>query len=187
MDLVGTRNIALPRERVWQALNDLAVLKESVPGCESIVETAPNHLEAVAIAKIGPVKAKFKGTVELTNIVEGVSYTIAGQGKGGAAGFAKGSADVKLTDDGDGTLLTYSVKANLGGKLAQLGARIIDQAAKKMADEFFDNFITTISPTAEDETTPPSEGEAEGKGLSPTVWISGLIVIVALSVLYFAL
>ena len=184
MDLSGTRNIPLPRDQVWRALNDLAVLQESVPGCESIVEIAPNQLQAVATAKVGPVKAKFKGTVDLTNIVEGESYTITGQGKGGAAGFAKGSADVKLSDQDGGTLLSYTVKANLGGKLAQLGSRIIDQAAKKMADEFFDNFTNALTPTSVEVET--AAAPTEEKSLSPALWIGGLIIIVALSILYYA-
>lgn len=140
MDMTGEHRIAAPREVVWQALNDDAVLRECIPGCTELEKKSDTELAAVVVQKIGPVKAKFAGEVELTNINQPESYTIQGEGKGGVAGFAKGAADVHLAEDGDGTLLTYQVHAKVGGKLAQLGSRLIDATARKLAAKFFDNF-----------------------------------------------
>jgi uncharacterized protein len=140
MELTGTRDIAADRATVWAALNDPEVLQASIPGCQAMSGSPEDGFEATVKQKVGPVSATFKGAVQLSNVVPGESYTISGEGKGGAAGFAKGSADVRLEDAGDGTRLTYDVKASVGGKLAQLGSRIIDGFAKKMADQFFDNF-----------------------------------------------
>src|SRR5690606_3605038 len=138
MELTGSRRIAADRQEVWEALNDPEVLKASVPGCQELTGSAEEGFEAVVKQKVGPVSATFRGSVQLTNIVAGESYTISGEGKGGAAGFARGGADVRLEDaEEGGTLLTYDVNAVVGGKLAQLGSRIIDGFAKKMADQFF--------------------------------------------------
>ena len=140
MDMTGQYRIPAPREQVWAALNDPATLKASLPGCESLEKVSDHEFAATVVAKVGPVKAKFNGNVTLSNLNPPESYTISGEGKGGAAGFAKGGADVRLTEEGDITVLTYTAKADVGGKLAQLGSRLIDGTAKKMADEFFDNF-----------------------------------------------
>ena len=144
MDMEGTYRIPASREAVWQALNDPEVLKACIPGCESLEMTSPTEMTAEVVSKIGPVKAKFKGAVTLENINAPQSYTIVGEGKGGVAGFAKGSADVSLAEDGAETVLTYTAKAQVGGKLAQLGSRLIDSTAKKMADEFFGKFSETV-------------------------------------------
>ena len=140
MDMEGSETIAASVEDVWAALNDPEVLKACIPGCESLEKTSDTELAAVAALKIGPVKAKFAGEVTLSNLNPPHSYTISGEGKGGVAGFAKGGADVSLapSDDG-GTLLTYVVKADVGGKIAQLGSRLIDSTAKKLARQFFEN------------------------------------------------
>ncbi len=140
MDMTGEYHIAAPRAAVWAALNDPEVLKACIPGCDELVMTSPTTMEAKVTQKIGPVKAKFAGAVELLNIDAPTSYTIRGEGKGGVAGFAKGAADVRLTEDGGGTLLTYAARAEVGGKLAQLGSRLIDSTAKKLADAFFAAF-----------------------------------------------
>ena len=140
MELNGEQRIEAPRQKVWEALNDPRILKACIPGCESLEPHGENGFEAVFVAKVGPVKARFSGTVELSNINPPISYTIAGEGKGGAAGMAKGGADVVLEEDGDATLLRYTVKADVGGKLAQIGSRLIKSTAQKYAADFFSHF-----------------------------------------------
>jgi carbon monoxide dehydrogenase subunit G len=144
MDLGGEYLIAAKRKKVWKALNDPNVLRECIPGCESLEMTTPTHMTATVVTKIGPVKARFSGEVKLTNIKAQESYTISGEGKGGIAGFAKGGADVRLEDADAGTRLVYVAKAQVGGKLAQLGSRLIDSTAKKLADQFFRNFAEKL-------------------------------------------
>lgn len=159
MELTGTRQIAADRATVWAALNDAEVLKAAIPGCQELTGDPEKGFEATVKQKVGPVSATFHGAVQLSNIVPGESYTISGEGKGGAAGFAKGSADVKLEDADGGTLLSYVVKANVGGKIAQLGARLIDGFAKKMADGFFESFARAVEGPAEGAAEAPAEGE----------------------------
>jgi carbon monoxide dehydrogenase subunit G len=146
MDLTGEYIIAAPRQKVWEALNDADVLRACIPGCESLEKKSDTEMAATVVTKIGPVKAKFSGEVRLENINAPVSYTIAGEGKGGIAGFAKGGADVVLDEVPEGTKLSYVVKAQIGGKLAQLGSRLIDSTVKKLADQFFQNFSEARSP-----------------------------------------
>jgi carbon monoxide dehydrogenase subunit G len=148
MEMTGEHRIAAPRSVVWEGLNDPEVLRRSIPGCDTLQKTSPTEMTATVTAKVGPVKASFGGQVTLSNLNPPESYTISGEGKGGAAGFAKGGADVKLVEDGDGTLLRYAVKANIGGKLAQLGARLIDGTARKMADDFFTRFAAEMEQRA---------------------------------------
>lgn len=150
MDMTGEHRISAPRDVVWNALNDGDVLKECIPGCEELQKKSDTELSAVVVQKIGPVKAKFTGDVELTNINAPESYTIQGEGSGGVAGFAKGGADVVLAVDGDETILTYTVRATVGGKLARLGSRLIDSTAKKLAAKFFDNFQAHLNDAAPD-------------------------------------
>ena len=140
MDMSGEQRIKASLEKVWEALNDVDVLKASIPGCEKLEKTSETEMTAAVTLKIGPVKAKFKGEVELTKLNPPNSYTIVGEGKGGIAGFAKGGADVALTEDGEGTILTYTAKADVGGKIAQLGSRLIDSTSKKLAGQFFEKF-----------------------------------------------
>jgi len=145
MTMSGEQQLAASRETVWAKLNDPEVLKACIPGCQSLEVTAPNEFLAVATNKVGPVKATFKGKVRLTDLDPPNGYKIVGEGEGGVAGFAKGAADVRLSDKDGGTLLTYSVEAQIGGKLAQLGQRLINGAAKKMADEFFQKFAAAVA------------------------------------------
>ncbi len=145
MTMTGEIPLEAKRDVVWAKLNDPEVLKACIPGCEELNVIGENEFEAVAVNKIGPVKAKFKGKVQLTDIDPPNGYKIAGQGDGGIAGFAKGGASVQLSDhEGGGTLLKYDVEAQIGGKLAQLGQRLINGAAKKMADDFFARFAEAV-------------------------------------------
>ncbi|MGE4062353.1 MAG: CoxG family protein [Rhodospirillaceae bacterium] len=137
MDMTGDYLIPASRDAVWTALNDLSVLKEAIPGCDSIEWISDHEIDAVVTAKIGPVKASFKGLITLSDLDPPRAYTIRGEGKGGAAGFAKGGARVRLEQEPDGTRLIYTVEASVGGKIAQVGGRLITSAAKKLADEFF--------------------------------------------------
>jgi carbon monoxide dehydrogenase subunit G len=145
MEFNGSQSIAVSRDAVWRALNDPAVLQACVPGCESFTEKGPNEYHVLVVAAIGPVKAKFKGNLQLSDLVADTSYRIVGGGDGGVAGFGKMTADVLLADDGEGTLLTYAAKAEIGGKLAQIGSRLVGSVANKMADEFFKRFKTKVT------------------------------------------
>ncbi len=194
MDMTGEYRIPAPREKVWAALNDPEMLKGALPGCESLEKVSDHEFAATVVAKVGPVKAKFNGNVTLSNLNPPESYTIAGEGKGGAAGFAKGGAEVHLTEDGGVTILRYTAKADVGGKLAQLGSRLIDGTAKKLADEFFDNFRQQLTPAAPEPVSAPAplpEPEPEaGGGLAELaqnkfVWAAGVIVVLMILALLF--
>jgi len=168
MKMSDARYIKADRATVWAALLSPDVLKECVPGAQEVIGTADEGFEATVVQKVGPVKATFKGMVTVSNIVEMESLTLTGEGKGGAAGYAKGGANVRLEDCEAGTRLIYDVEANVGGKLAQLGSRIVDGFAKKMADQFFTRFEEVVgAPNADD---PAPEPEAEKKG-----WLKRLI------------
>jgi uncharacterized protein len=146
MTMNGEYQLAVPRETVWAKLNDTEILKACIPGCEQFDKLSDTEFQAVSTTKIGPVKAKFKGKVTLSDLDPPNGYKISGQGDGGVAGFAKGGATVKLEPKEGGTLLSYTVEAQIGGKLAQLGQRLINGAAKKMADEFFKKFAAAVNP-----------------------------------------
>jgi carbon monoxide dehydrogenase subunit G len=138
MNMTGQERIEAPVEDVWRALNDPEMLRRCIPGCEALSRQSDQRMSATVVLKIGPIKARFAGEVELTNLVPLRSYTISGEGRGGIAGFAKGGADVSLAEDGaDVTVLSYNVKADVGGKIAQLGNRLIDSTARKLAAQFF--------------------------------------------------
>ncbi|MBB5753204.1 SRPBCC family protein [Prosthecomicrobium pneumaticum] len=160
MEMTGEYRIPARREVVWAALNDPEILKASIPGCELLDKTSDTTMTGRVVAKVGPVKATFNGDVTLQNLDPPAGYTISGEGKGGVAGFAKGGADVRLVEDGDATVLSYVVKAQVGGKLAQLGARLIDSTAKKMADEFFGNFAARVGAAAPAAAAPVAEADA---------------------------
>jgi carbon monoxide dehydrogenase subunit G len=144
MTMTGEVQLPATRDVVWQKLNDAEVLKACIPGCEELSKDSDTEFRAIAVTKIGPVKARFKGRVQLTDLDPPNGYRISGEGDGGVAGFAKGGATVNLTDKDGGTLLTYNVEAQIGGKLAQLGQRLVNGAAKKLADDFFRNFAATV-------------------------------------------
>jgi len=145
MTMNGEVQLAAPREVVWEKLNDPEVLKLCIPGCEELNKTSDTEFQAVATIKIGPVKAKFKGRVNLSDMDPPNGYKISGEGEGGVAGFAKGGAVVKLTDKEGGTLLSYDVESQIGGKLAQLGQRLVQGTAKKLADDFFNKFAAAVA------------------------------------------
>jgi len=203
MDMNGEQLIPAPRAKVWEALNDPDILRQCITGCETLEKTSDAGFEASVVVKVGPVKAKFKGKVALSDIDPPNGYTISGEAQGGvAAGFGKGGAKVALSDAPEGgTRLTYTVNAQVGGKLAQIGARLIDATAAKMAEEFFTKFNTLVSnaeaaasepaaaamPTAGTASPAPSApqiatpaAEADKGGLPGWVWIGGLIAVVGI-------
>lgn len=174
MELKGEYRIAAPREAVWAGLNDPEVLKASIPGCDEIEKVSETEMNAKVTAKVGPVKAKFGGSVTLSDLNPPESYVITGEGKGGAAGFAKGSARVELEADGDATILRYTVQANVGGKLAQIGARLIEGTARKMADDFFSRFAEQVAgsqaaaaPMVEPQVAAPADSVAQEQPVEP--------------------
>ncbi len=144
MDMNGTQRIEATREAVYAGLNDVDVLRQCIPGCDMIEKTSDTEMNAKVTLRVGPVKASFTGNITLSDLDPPNGYTISGEGSGGMAGFAKGSANVMLLADGDATILNYTVKADIGGKIAQLGSRLIDGTAKKLAGEFFEKFSTVV-------------------------------------------
>lgn len=145
MELTQEIRINAHRDRVYASLNDVEILKQSIPGCEEMTQDSETEFSATVVSKVGPVKAKFKGSVTLSDLSPPQSYTLTGQGSGGVAGFAKMRATVHLAEDGDATVMTYGVKATVGGKLAQIGGRLVDTAARKMADDFFARFEALVT------------------------------------------
>lgn len=172
MKLSDSREIMAAPAIVWSAILNPDVLKACIPGCESLTGSIADGFEAAVVQKVGPVKARFAGVVHLTDIVEGRSLRISGEGKGGAAGFAKGGAVVTLDEIPSGTRLSYEVEASVGGKIAQLGSRIIDGFAKKMADEFFARFQDAVE--GPDEAEAPAEGSEADEGTKKG-WFKRLI------------
>ena len=163
MEIKGEYRIAAPREKVFAALNDPAVLQACIPGCESLEKTSDTEMKATVRMRIGPVSASFSGKVTLSDLDPPNGYRISGEGQGGAAGFAKGGAVVALKEEAGDTILTYNVDAQVGGKIAQVGARLIDGTAKKLADEFFSKFAILVGgppPAAAAETAPVASAPA---------------------------
>ncbi len=202
MDMKGEYRIPASRAVVWAALNDIDVLKAAIPGCDTINRLSDTEIEATVTAKIGPVKASFKGLVTLSDIDPPNGYTIRGEGKGGPAGFAKGGAKVRLIEANSETILSYEVDASVGGKIAQIGARLIDSTAKKLADEFFAAFSAlaaakaaeTSSSSSSSDAQPSSQTEMTQNQPSVTVppaagpnytWIIAAVVVVVIAALAF--
>jgi uncharacterized protein len=206
MEMTGEFRIPAPRQRVWEGLNDPEILKSSIPGCQTLEKLSDNEFTGKVLAQVGPVKASFAGKVTLSDLDPPHSYTIAGEGTGGVAGFAKGSAKVNLDEDGAATVLHYAVQAHVGGKLAQIGSRLIDSVARKMAENFFTRFVAAVAPeqpaaaapeiaAAEAEPTPPvaaepavpardTDAKPKDVRLPPVLWVTGLAAIIG-GILYF--
>jgi carbon monoxide dehydrogenase subunit G len=210
MEFTGRYRIPAPPPVVWTALNDAQVLKACVPGCQALSKTDDTHFDATATLKIGPVKATFKALIAITDMDPPHRCILKGEGQGGVAGFARGEAEVVLTPDGDGTVLTYAAKATIGGKLAQIGQRLIDGAAKQIADDFFSRFAATLAPGAAPDAVegemlaispefapeftpalppgklPKGAGEVR-EGVAPEIWVIGLIGVIVILLLLFGL
>ena len=167
MEFTGEYPIPAPRERVWRELNDPEVLRACIPGCEALDLVGENRFEARLFAKVGPVQAKFKGNVSLLNLAPPASYDIEFEGSGGVAGFARGKATVTLAADGDGTVLAYVAQATVGGKLAQIGQRLVDSSARKMADDFFGEFSRHCG-AASPQAAAPAEAAVAEPAVQPT-------------------
>jgi carbon monoxide dehydrogenase subunit G len=181
MEMKGEKIISASKQEVWDALNNPDQLLKAIPGAQTVEKTDEENLVATVKIKIGPISAKFSGKIKLSDIRPPNSYTLTGEGSGGAAGFAKGSAKVSLQDHDEGTILSYSVNASVGGKLAQIGQRLIDTAANKLADEFFGKFNKILS---QDDVSEDNKEVVNNKnqGLSPTVWIGTLAILSILSI-----
>ncbi|MGH6968839.1 MAG: SRPBCC family protein [Stellaceae bacterium] len=198
MDMTGEYRVAAPQTKAWDALNDPDILKQCIAGCEEVQKLSPTEFTAKVQARVGPVSARFGGKVTLSNLDPPNGYTISGEGQGGVAGFAKGAAEVRLTPDGDATMLSYKVTAQVGGKLAQIGSRLIDSTARKYADDFFAKFAAVVGTPVVAPAAAPSAAAAplapplptatpapkEGRRLPPAVWAAMLAVLVA-AMLYF--
>jgi carbon monoxide dehydrogenase subunit G len=197
MDMTGEFRIPAPRQRVWEGLNDPQILKECIPGCQTIEKLSDTEFAAKVLAQVGPVKANFAGKVTLSDLDPPQSYTIAGEGSGGVAGFAKGSAKVSLAEDGGATLLHYAVQAHVGGKLAQIGSRLIDAVARKMAENFFTRFVAAVASEQAAEAVPggavagpevaATETAVKPKDvrLPPVLWVTGLAAVIGGILYYF--
>lgn len=214
MDLTGEYRIPAPRQDVWRALNDPNILKQCIPGCESVEKLSDTEFTAKVVLKIGPMSAKFSGKGRLSNLDPPKGYKITGEGQGGVAGFGKGTADVTLDEDGPATILRYKAAAQVGGKMAQLGARLIDSTTKKLADEFFGKFAQVVSPApaaaagggtsampSPEEVPEAAPGAAvtparapaatagpapESGRVRPVVWIPILVIIIAALLWWFS-
>jgi carbon monoxide dehydrogenase subunit G len=208
MEFQGRYQIPAAPALVWAGLNDPEILKACIPGCEEISKTSPTDFLATATLKIGPVKARFKGKVALSELDPPKRCVLSGEGQGGMAGFAKGSAEVLLSPEENGTFLSYTAHASVGGKLAQIGQRLIDGAAKQIADDFFGRFAAVLSAAAAETAAPAPALEGDGdkttaikgvssaharsqavprrEGVSPEIWVVGLIGVVVILLLLFS-
>jgi carbon monoxide dehydrogenase subunit G len=190
MDFTGRYPIPASPEIVWEALNNPETLRACIPGCERLERVGPERYEATAVVKIGPVKATFKANITQSELDPPWRCVLKGEGQGGAAGFTRGEAEVTLAPDGDATTLSYTAKATIGGKLAQIGQRLIDGAAKQVADEFFGRFAARVAAAAgtaapepdvaavSTAAPPPPQAPVLREGLAPEIWVVGLIAII---------
>jgi carbon monoxide dehydrogenase subunit G len=206
MEIKGEYRIPAPREVVWRALNDPEILKQTIPGCDELTKISDTEMMGKVTAKVGPVSAKFAGKVTLSDIKAPESYTIFGEGQGGVAGFAKGGAKVHLAEDGNETVLTYVADAQVGGKLAQIGSRLIQSTSTMMANQFFSRFAEVVASSAPPPGEAPTVGEpgvvvppvspttlqtasaapTPSGGIPQAVWIGGLVVVIAVVLAIFA-
>jgi carbon monoxide dehydrogenase subunit G len=185
MELQGERLIPADVQRTWNALNDPAILKACIPGCESVERTGENSYESVVAVKVGPVGARFKGKINMTNVDAPKSYTINFDGQGGAAGFGKGAADVSLVAEGSSTRLSYQARASVGGKMAQIGSRLVDAAAQKMTEDFFTRFEQALAPPA---AAPAGAAPVPAAGAGVPTWVWWVVAaIVVAGLLYVVL
>jgi carbon monoxide dehydrogenase subunit G len=197
MDFKGKYHIPARPAAVWAGLHEPEILAAAIPGCETVEKLSPTEFKARAVIKVGPVKARFDGKVELREQEPppGVAHAmmLKGEGQGGAAGFARGESQVRLSADGDGTLLEYDAKAIVGGRLAQVGQRLIDGVAKALADEFFAKFAGLMHPSTAPApvSSVPAPRAADGKpseeGLAPQIWVAGLIGIIVILLIVFSI
>lgn len=200
MEFTGRYLVPAPLETTWAALNDPEILKACIPGCQEMIKTDATHFQAAATLKIGPVKATFKAKIEMADLDPPRHCTLKGEGQGGVAGFARGEADVTLSPEEGGTALAYTAKAAIGGKLAQIGQRLIDGAAKQIADDFFTRFSAAVSaipaepaatePETEEFSSAPAivpSAEIKREGLAPEIWVVGLIGVIVILLLLFGL
>jgi len=189
MEMTGEQLIPLPQQRVWEALNNPEILKACIAGCESMERVSDTEYKVTLSAAVGPVKARFNGKLLLTELNPPTSYSLAFEGSGGAAGFGKGGAQVRLSPEGNSTRLSYSAKATVGGKLAQIGSRLIDGVAKKMSDDFFVKFNQTLSPVQAQVVTPHAQAHGAGTahGTGTWLWVIAAGAMVALFGIYSAI
>jgi len=183
MEIKGEYQIASSRETVWLALNDPEMLKKCIPGCESLEKISDTELAATVMASIGPVRARFNTRLTLENLNPPESYTLVGEGKAGAAGFGRGSADVTLTENDDGTLLSYVADFRVGGKLAQVGSRLVLGATRKIANDFFGNFSRELDPGA----TRVGADDAGDRKVTPRIWLAVAGAVAILLIWWFLL
>ena len=195
MNLTGEYRIPAERQDVWEALNDPEILKQCIDGCQELSKDSDTQFSAKVTAKVGPVKAKFSGKVTLSELDPPNGYKISGEGQGGVAGFAKGGATVKLSEEDGGTILSYTANAEVGGKLASVGSRLVEGVAKKQADDFFGKFSLIVGGAEREDSeqivtnkTEPVDSNPKNKhgGLPPAVWGAGLVVVVAALLFFIA-
>jgi carbon monoxide dehydrogenase subunit G len=188
MDFTGRYLIPATPEAVWAGLNDPAILAAAIPGCEALTKTGENDFAGTVTIKIGPMKASFKGKVSLSDLEQPSRLKLTGSGDGGVSGFAKGGADISLTPKDGGTELAYSARADIGGKLAQIGQRLIDGAARQLADQFFERFSAAVAPQPQAAPTPAAAPpQPERPGHQSRIWALGLVGVILVMVALFLL
>jgi uncharacterized protein len=181
MEMNGEQLVLLPQQKVWEALNDPEILKACIPGCETIEKVSDTEYKVVMTAAVGPVKARFNGKLRLADLNPPQSYSLAFEGSGGAAGFGKGGAKVALAPEGDNTRLSYTAQATVGGKLAQIGSRLIDGVARKMADDFFNRFNERLAPPATAESLADTDASEPEQMTTRWLWVVAGLILAAIA------